>query len=97
MSILIKGMAMPKDKEIILRIDEKGEVYNIYGSYPTEPYSVVELPPHGRLIDADALMKDGWMLQKYEKKSTHLVALTMPLNCSSVPIIIEAEESNNAD
>lgn len=47
MSILIKGMEMPKDKEITLCIDEKGEVY-IYGSYPTELYSAVELPPHGK-------------------------------------------------
>ena len=53
MSILIKGMDMPKDKETILRIDEKGEVY-IYGSYPTELYSAFELPPYGDLIDRDA-------------------------------------------
>ena len=55
MSILIKGMEMPKDKEIILRIDEEGQVYNIYGEYPTKIYEDIEIPPHGRLIDADAL------------------------------------------
>ena len=53
---------------------------------------IMNVPPHGRLIDADALMKDGWVLQKYEEKPTHLVTHTMPLNCPSVPTIIEAEE-----
>lgn len=50
MSVLINGMEMPKDREIILRIDEKGEVY-VYGSYPTELYKAVPVPPHGDLID----------------------------------------------
>ena len=57
MSILINGMKMPKDREIYLRIDEKGEVY-VYGSYPTELYKAVPVPPHGRLIDADELETD---------------------------------------
>lgn len=55
MSILIKGIEMPKDREIYLRIDEKGKVY-VCGSYPTELYKAVPVPPHGRLIDADALI-----------------------------------------
>lgn len=58
MSILILGMEMPKDREINLRIDEKGEVY-VYGSYPTELHKAVPVPPHGRLIDADALEQDA--------------------------------------
>lgn len=50
MSILIKGIKMPKDKDVILRIDSKGEVY-IYGGYPTEIHEAVELPDHGDLIE----------------------------------------------
>lgn len=50
--ILIKGMEMPKGREIYLRIDEKGEVY-VNGSYPTELHTAIELPPHGRLGDLD--------------------------------------------
>ena len=50
------NMEMPKDKEIFLRIDEKGEAY-VYGSYPTKLYKAEPLPPHGRLVDADALCK----------------------------------------
>ena len=53
MSILIKGMEMPEAKETFLRIDDKGNV-KVYGN-PTESYEAVSVPPHGRLIDADAL------------------------------------------
>ena len=53
MSVLIKGMEMPK-KELILILFPDGKV-------ATEEYEIgakakaVEVPPHGRLIDADAL------------------------------------------
>ena len=56
MSVLIKGMKKPRDKDVILRIDSKGEVY-IYGGYPTEIHEAVELPDHGDLIDSDVLIK----------------------------------------
>lgn len=54
--ILIDGMTVPTDREILLRIDEKGEVY-VYNSYPTELHKAVTLPPHGRLVDADELLR----------------------------------------
>lgn len=60
MSIIIKGMKMPeRGKSVFLRIDDRGEVYilkrctNNYNFYPTTLYKAVELPPHGRIIDAD--------------------------------------------
>ena len=56
MSILIEGMEMPKNCEIIIRIDEKGEVY-VYDQYPTKIYKAIPVPPHGRLIDADLFSK----------------------------------------
>lgn len=51
MGIYIHGMEMPKYREIILRIDEKGEVY-VYGTYPTELHKAVPVPDHGPLVDA---------------------------------------------
>ena len=63
MSILIEGMELPKGKEVFLRIDEKGEVY-VYGSYPTELHKAVPVPPHGRCIDADALIKSDSVVGK---------------------------------
>lgn len=55
--ILIRGMELPEDKEICLRIDKKGEVY-VYGSYPTELYKAVPVPDHGRLVDEEQLIKN---------------------------------------
>lgn len=55
MSVLIKGMEMPNKKS--------GAVLIIYpdGKCAVEDGAIlqaVELPPHGRLIDADALIVD---------------------------------------
>lgn len=56
MSILIKGMDMPKYGNVYIRIAPNGEVY-VYDVYPTELHDAIEIPKHGRLIDADKLNK----------------------------------------
>ena len=93
MSILIKGMEMPKDKEIILRIDEEGQVYNIYGEYPTKIYEAIEIPPHGDLIDkqvADELNKKDYEAMGSDRYTDY--ARSVVLNClNAAPIIIESE------
>lgn len=53
---------------------------------------LIEVPKHGRLIDADALMKDGWCLHKQVMRMGGYAIHEMPLNCPSLPIIIEAED-----
>ena len=63
MSILIKGIDMPKNGEITIAFasDENGEntialILDANGK-PIEHKGVTELPtPHGRLIDADRLL-----------------------------------------
>lgn len=59
MGIYIKCMEMPKKEGLIypIRICFDGKVLGYYGNVIGQ---AIELPPHGRLIDADALM-DGWM------------------------------------
>ena len=58
MSILINGMEMPtEDEEIIIRIDSSGTVMTEY-ALPISWAKAVPVPAHGRLIDADALMKE---------------------------------------
>ena len=63
MSILIKGMEMPKDYSVIVKIFPDGRV----GTIPYVQWFKVDLipgtqavpvPPHGRLIDKDALLVD---------------------------------------
>ncbi len=70
MSVLIKGMEMPKEGfvEILIRDDgtvqQTGQSYRIDGTDYYTPYvgemptmfEAVEVPSHGRLIDADALL-----------------------------------------
>lgn len=93
MSILITGMEMPHQGEFShVRIYDNGDV-TVEVDTGKEVYEAViahavQIPPHGRLIDADALIDAGWQLSrdniftgKYE------IALL-----SSVPTIIEAEE-----
>lgn len=87
MSILIKGMEMPKSGCVIT-------IYKICGNFyasknGTEFCPLVEIPPHGRLMDADALKTletkdyDGvWEVVVYKT------------DIDAAPTIIEAEASN---
>ena len=93
MSVLIKGMEMPVPGAYTCELgvlDENTAVLTINTPIdePQRSYRLVPVPPHGRLIDADALIAAGWQLSrdniftgKYE------IALL-----SSVPTIIPAEE-----
>lgn len=56
MSVLIKGMEMPKGShEIIVRIQSDGRVLDQWGHRFNQEFIAVPVPPHGRLIDADAM------------------------------------------
>ena len=75
MGIYIKGMEMPKTDFVDIRIFPNGKAENARlstatMSIGTNPYyktfNVVEVPPHGRLIDADAL-KEEWKNGFYKK------------------------------
>ena len=91
MSILIKGMDMPKEgEEIIIELSKchAAEIIParfggaVYGS----TYPLVEVPtPHGRLIDADEL---EWVVPNIEDEYEHCHRIIR-----DAPTIIEAEES----
>lgn len=64
MGVYIKGMEMPKDNTVLLRIYPKDKLNELYveqldidGDTLNE-YWAVELPPHGRLIDADEFLAE---------------------------------------
>lgn len=62
MSVLVKGMRMPKGAdEYRLIIRANGQVIIDKKSY-WEEAEAVPVPPHGRLVDGDALM------QRFEKE-----------------------------
>lgn len=90
MDILIKGMEMPKDGMIGVFISSDG---NVYDSMDDIVGTIVPVPPHGRLIDADALLEhmkkihDKWKMGDHYTPTTDDEIMTM-----NMPTIIEAEE-----
>ena len=59
MSILIKGMEMPKTEEEsrLLILTPDGVTCLTKLGTGNQRFDTIEVPPHGRLIDADALLK----------------------------------------
>lgn len=97
MSILIKGLNMPKDdceayRELTItnHYIGNGKIQILAHDSITNEFigEVVEVPePHGRLIDADAVKEYGIMAADY------CVDLFVPVdNIDDAPTIIEAEE-----
>lgn len=109
MSILIKGMEMPQEGKIIV-IDCTGQVWS--NEWPTRGYTrlknakAINIPPHGRLIDADRFEDD---LIKEKTRLVHLSDYRRDFNymeqafgvnnaillSEAQQTIIEAEEEEN--
>lgn len=95
MSVLIKGMEMPKTESevLIIAIESNGSVYpvRIDGEgqpmiFPNEEMKnhAVPVPPHGRLIDADALLESDLGGEPYKSVVRRVLMQS--------PTIIPAEE-----
>jgi len=94
MSILIKGVEMPKKQTLdsfVIFPSGYVAIYDAEGSFIGKA-KAFPVPPHGRLIDADALinhkewMRDAWMPEE---------GITEAINVGDVinaPTIIPAEE-----
>ena len=92
MSILIKGIDLPKDDNyIVLEIEKNGtvEAYSsTLGVVDGDPIAIQIDRPHGRLIDAEALELEKEVELADDWKTAHEIA-----NCVKyAPTIIEAEE-----
>lgn len=88
MSILIKGMGMPKYCGECPILDEYGKcqvLRKITSNGKLSECPLIELPPHGRLIDADMLTTVTEMVNG-EWKSYYEV-----FEVDDAPTIIEAE------
>ena len=104
MSVIIKGMKMPKscDSCDLIQFDDEGleahcplsPYYRWCGTppdYRPEGCPLVEVPtPHGRLIDADALMECRLEPNHYEELKDGYIP---DYDLDSAPTIIEAEVS----
>lgn len=100
MSVLIKGIEMPKGShEIIVRIQSDGRVLDQWGHRFNQKFIAVPVPPHGDLIDRGAL-KDVQQADAdffkgssdYGEKCRRDEALNAVANIVNAPTIIEAEE-----
>ena len=106
MSILIKGMEMPKNCADCKLTDSEYCTCVLMAFYDDDYYvgcysidrapwcPLIELPPHGRLIDADAffeLLDGGYDLDFDEVPETKRELLRM---INDAPTIIEAEADN---
>ena len=90
MSIIIKGMKMPKEPftGMWLLIDSNGCVY-VDGNYQSN-VEAVELPPHGRLIDGD--IAEVITFSAEEGKGDFYDGILFAADfISNMPTIIEAE------
>ena len=105
MSVIIKGMKMPKscDSCDLIQLDDEGleahcplsPYYRWCGTppdYKPEGCLLVEVPtPHGRLIDADKLV---WFIDNHIASGKKWVEFeTIKDMINSLPTIIEAEVS----
>ena len=104
MSILIKGMSMPRacyychflfrDKrhnKVYCTVHHEFDKWLDISDAPAESRAddcpLIELPPHGRLIDADALMKQI----EHDTPLSAVFEKTMRRYLHNAPTIIEAE------
>ena len=67
MSILIKGIDMPKDGELLcIVVNPDGKVYIDLDLECKQVATAVPVPPHGRLIDADAFIRNIAKLERVD-------------------------------
>lgn len=86
MSILIKGIEMPKDDEILcINIKSNGDVYYNLDLSVNTIANAIRIPPHGRLIDADGEIGVNVTVMPGGKCKVDLIA----------PIIIPAEKEEH--
>ena len=92
MSILIKGMEMPSEQygKMVITLYPNGHVAEYVGDMG-RVWEAAPVPPHGRLIDADAALRDGWTINRtYPASPTEMVYEVKAIDC--LPTIIPAEE-----
>lgn len=100
MSVLIKGMEMPKScNECRFSVDGwcyvcKPQSEEERKRITTNYCPLVEIPPHGRLIDADTLIvRHGW-LDNFDNTHTH-IQFVYANEINYTPTIIGSEEKDD--
>lgn len=94
MSIIIKGMDMPKGENIRLSWETRYATNITIHLEPIKQEDIIEIPsPHGRLIDADALKETAEIMEyKDWDYTTRYASMVDVENINNAPTILEAEE-----
>ena len=99
MSVIIMGMEMPKlYKTYKIRFTETNDGKIVVGIADLDSTAyrpageAVPVPPHGRLIDADA-MQDEWFRLNFDRKISDGTLAYWNYQISNMPTIIPAEEN----
>lgn len=92
MSVIVKGMEMPKDKPIRIVLNPNGQLFVDHGVHFTE-YEAVELPPHGDLVDRSEMREIAIsLLDKAVTDQEANAIREMWSHLGQMPTIIEAED-----
>lgn len=95
MSVIIKGMEMPKDGErLCIDIHPDGKVSYNLDLKCKQVATAASIPPHGRLIDADAYEEilRGLGSRDYRREKGTICDAIKFLHPYYAPTIIEAED-----
>jgi len=100
MSILIKNLKMPKGENIMLLIEPDGKVWKMGDLMGNDTLldgvKAEELPPHGRLIDADVLYESCALDTNIDvMASAKRINEYMQLKIDEAPTIIPANVPDN--
>ena len=88
MGVYIKNRSLADWKEL-LKWAKIGANNAMIGEFA----EVEEIPPHGRLIDADAAAKQGWTISRtYSASPTEMVYEVKTMTDEVLPTIIPASE-----
>jgi len=101
MGVYLPNVDMPKgDKVLTIQICPDGSIWQQYrGTVPNA--KAVPVPPHGRCIDADALVNKHFGKEYLSKIMTAdeddmgTALVNIPLVINNAPTILEAEEETN--
>ena len=97
MSILLKGIELPKENQrglwVVIHADGTVEYNSGDEGWKTLKQAAYPVPPHGRLIDADALTRaQGFHNYKYDNGLMYVEVGEVVSLIKAAPTIIPAEE-----
>lgn len=87
MSILIKGLKMPKDKPLRIVLNPNGQLFVDHGTTFTE-CEAVELPDHGDLVERDIVWRDMVQTESFQEAQNAIW---------KAPVVIPAERIEEND